>query len=84
MEKWQGETENLIKASEAGFLSNIKRQREQLEYTKKLEKILKDIYYDYTREEVEKHCGRSVVVAWEMGQDLEMVPTGEQVRNSVK
>ena len=83
MEKWIGETENLIKASEAGMASGIKRQRKELEYRKELEQHLIDIYNDYTKEEVKEHCSAAVVMAWEIGEKLEMRPTPEDIRKSI-
>ena len=83
MEKWIGETENLIKASEIGMASGIKRQRKELEYRIELEQHLIDIYNDYTKEEVEKHCSTAVVMAWEVGQKLEMRPTPAEINKSL-
>jgi hypothetical protein len=71
MEKWIGETENLINASEAGLIHSIERQRKDLAYRQELEEVLISIYNDYTKEEIESRCSKAVGFAWELGKRLE-------------
>ena len=66
MEKWDGETENLIKAMEIGLKSSIEHRRRELAYSKELESVCYDIFLAYSRAEI-KDALPSVQRAWDIG-----------------
>ena len=77
MEKWRGETENQIRASEIGHAASIQRQRKDLIYRQELEGYLIDIFNAYDAIGI-KSVKPSVQKAWAFGKVLSEILEKEE------